>query len=763
MMLMMCSNAFAFDSSSAYNVVAMSFPANQTIFNRIVLSDAQKAQTSVTFTVDVQNGGGRPTHTLSGTPLAFSTQTDSAFIRMRLHDAAGTLINTVTSPTYTLRNLGSDPNNQFSVRPGDNLHPWTLASVTYTGDLSNVRFIQLEMVGTDGAYWAGNYGPMWRVPTVTFGSNTTNTVYNPEFGVAPNSVRAQGWFNSSNSWAVCGVTSGSVPCVTAVSGVNANMWAGGYDINGGSLAGAVGGYNGTLSSTTADTAAATGSPVPAAPPPPNPTNIYTTSSTTVRITHIWPTSNNSPAGEGAANAFDNNPNTKYLNFDKFNAGVTVRWSEGRVATGFTITTANDFPGRDPTSYKLYGSNDGVNWTLISEGPLSLSDSRFTTSGVVNINNSTAYFYYYIQFPTTKAGTGCGLNCDSMQIAEITYIYDTNNTTSSTDQGGGGSSTPVDPVQAAAAPTVVSTSTSNSVSTSSSSSNTSSVTVTRPTTTGNFSDTFVGTTTVTTTTTTPVTTTTWSDGSTTTSNGTPTTTTSTTYTINPTYGSAPVYSRAAPNIGGNSVYVRQVNAWANTSVSVTQEGNNNAVTGTDSGWATVNGNGTALNITQYGQGNIAGIKMNAWGNNINITQRGSSGGDVNNNIFNLESNGNGNAVTLQQQSNTNTASVKLNYDINTANITQGTGTNNTSYITATGYWNTATNTQTGSNNFSLINITGDNNSATVNQTGTGHSTMLNLIGNKNTVSVTQTGAGDTYSLQQTCTNPAGCSVSVIRNR
>ncbi len=500
-----------------------------------------------------------------------------------------------------------------------------------------------------------------------------------------------------------------------------------------------------------------------ATPTPNPTNIYSTSTTTVRITNIWPTSYNSPSGEGAANAFDNNPYTKYLNFDKYNAGVTVRWSEGRVATGFTITTANDFPGRDPTSYKLYGSNDGVNWTLIKEGALSLSDSRYTTSGVVNINNSTAYFYYYIQFPTTKAGTGCGLNCDSMQIGEITYIYDTNNTTSSTDQGGGGSATPVDPVQAAATPTVVSTSTSNSVSTSSSTSNTNNVTVTRPTTTGNYTDVYVGSTTVTTTTTTPVTTTTWSDGSTTTSTGTPTTTSVTTYTINPTLGTAPTYSRTAPNTGGNSVYIKQVYAGTSPQVSITQDGNNNAVTGTDSGWATVDGNGSIISIQQYGQGNITGVKMNAWGNNIDIKQKGASGGDVNNNIFNLESQGNGNAVTLQQQTNTNTASVKMTYDINTVNLTQKGGTGNTGYVTINGYWNTVNETQNGNNNLSLVNISGDNNSATVNQTGNNHSTLLNLIGNKNTVSVTQTGAGDTYSLQQTCTNPAGCSVSVIRNK
>lgn len=437
LLLLVTSNAFAFDSSSAYNVVAMSFPANQMIFNRVVLDATQQAQTTLRFTVDVQNGGGRPTHNLDGTPRAFPTQTDSAFIRIRLHDAAGTLINTVTSPTYTLRNLGSDPSNGFSTKPGDNQHPWTLATVTYTGSLSNVRFVQLEMVGTDGAFWAGNYGPMWRVPTVTFGSDATNTVYNPEFGIAPNSVRAQGWFNSSNNWAVCGVTSGNVPCVTAVAGVNANMWGGGYDINGGSLAGAVGGYDGALTSSSADQAAATGSPAPPPPPPPAPTAIYSNSSG-VFITRAIPTSNNSPSNEGAANAFDNNPNTKYLNFDKQNAGVTVQLNVGRVVTGFKLTTANDAIERDPASYKLYGSNDGVNWTLIKEGQLSLSNDRLSTSNEIAVTNTTAYVYYFMIFPTIKDNAG-----NSVQIAEITYFYDANNTTTSTAT----SNTIVDPVSA----------------------------------------------------------------------------------------------------------------------------------------------------------------------------------------------------------------------------------------------------------------------------------------------------------------------------
>jgi hypothetical protein len=209
-----------------------------------------------------------------------------------------------------------------------------------------------------------------------------------------------------------------------------------------------GGYTwtGTLNPTTTqlNTFASTGSTTPLASgqtytsaPTPTPTPIYNnnvTAGAAIYITNHYPTSDNSPAGEGAANAFDNNPNTKYLNFDKYNAGVTVKLNSGRAVTAFKLTTANDFPGRDPTSYKLYGSNDGVNWTLIQQGSLSLSNTRFWTSPEIPVTNATAYAYYYIFFPTTKAGDGCGLDCNSMQIAEITYIYDSSSTTTSTASG-----------------------------------------------------------------------------------------------------------------------------------------------------------------------------------------------------------------------------------------------------------------------------------------------------------------------------------------
>jgi hypothetical protein len=174
-------------------------------------------------------------------------------------------------------------------------------------------------------------------------------------------------------------------------------------------------------------------------PAPNWQMIRTTSSPVV-ISNIYPTSNNSPSNEGASNAFDGNVGTKYLNFDKQNAGVTVKLNQGRVVKKFTITTANDAVERDPASYKLYGSNDGVNWILLSEGALSLSDSRYAVSGEIAVANTNAYIYYFIKFPSIKNNSG-----NSVQVSEVTYYYDLDDGVISTDTGTGG--TPSNPGQA----------------------------------------------------------------------------------------------------------------------------------------------------------------------------------------------------------------------------------------------------------------------------------------------------------------------------
>jgi hypothetical protein len=132
---------------------------------------------------------------------------------------------------------------------------------------------------------------------------------------------------------------------------------------------------------------------------------------------IWPTSYNSPGGEGVEMAIDNNPSTKYLNFDKLNAGFTVTPTLGAtVLTGLRFTSANDAPERDPTSFTLDGSNDGVQFTRIAQGAIPDFPARFFTV-VVSFENQQRFEHYRLLFPTVRDAAAA----NSVQIAEVEFL------------------------------------------------------------------------------------------------------------------------------------------------------------------------------------------------------------------------------------------------------------------------------------------------------------------------------------------------------
>jgi hypothetical protein len=428
-LLLLCSSVFA---QPTYNAIATAY-VTTTISQQVVFNSAMQQGGTFTFSVLAHNGGGR------------AGQADTANVKIQFYTAGGTLLSTVNSNhSSNLPNPNQAPGNPWA----DPSVPWSTLTVSSTncgGSCANVAYATVSMYGVDGSFWAGDYGPWYRAPTFQKDGGT-NLLYNPEFGPAYG-YNAQGWTTSPAMGACQGAWGGSNPCIVnsdgtpgqSTVGLVANQNGGGPSTSGGTTSGTAGGYNNSMSTTNAG--AGTGTPQ-TPPPPTTDWKTIKTNSTPVVISNIYPTSNNSPAGEGAGNAFDGNTGTKYLNFDKKNAGVTVKLSQGRVVQKFTLTTANDFEGRDPTSYKLYGSNDGVNWVLIKQDTVSLSDQRFWTSPEIQTGNTTAYVYYFILFPTTKSGDGCGLNCDSMQIAEITFYYDLNDGVTSTATGSGG--TPSNP-------------------------------------------------------------------------------------------------------------------------------------------------------------------------------------------------------------------------------------------------------------------------------------------------------------------------------
>lgn len=434
-----------------------------------------------------------------------------------------------------------------------------------------------------------------------------------------------------------------------------------------------------------------------------------TNSTPVVISNIYPTSNNSPAGEGATNAFDNNTSTKYLNFDKKNAGVTVRLSQGRVVQKFTVTTANDFSGRDPTSYKLYGSNDGVNWTLIKQDSLSLSETRYWTSPEITVANTNPYVYYFILFPTTKSGDGCGLNCDSMQIAEVTYYYDLNDGVTSTDLAAG--TTPANPGQAGS---VCSDCMSSNITATQLATLNAARTRRDATGLGNRVDLY-------------------SDGS------------GNSVTIEQVGN----YNRVQ-GIGGGDARV----AGFGTAVTINQ---GDALSGRNLIELYVQGNGNNITIDQARNtttGARDGVESGGHITMLSLT------GDVNTMVLRQGNNGGANSGHFMY--------VGVQGSQNNGTVKQSADGGKQAFISVTGNQDVFNVQQYGTGAHYLdLTLTGNGNNANITQSGTaGHKATISLInagGASNATLVQQGSTAQIYSITQQCANLAGCSVSVTQGQ
>ena len=185
-----------------------------------------------------------------------------------------------------------------------------------------------------------------------------------------------------------------------------------------------------------------------------------------------------------------------------------------------------------------------------------------------------------------------------------------------------------------------------------------------------------------------------------------------------------------------------------------------------------GNNNSLTIRQgvtVGGKNRIEFYTNGDSNTYNLnqgyTQQGSvNAGDSNNHYLNLNVIGSNNTITKQQ-----------------------TGTSGFNETTVSGNTNNLTNIQQGNSPKILFqNVSGNNNTVTTNQKDTGqHYLDINLTGNGHSVNAVQEGTGNhaatinftnsggasslnlnqsgttnqTYSINQSCTNPAGCNTTI----
>jgi hypothetical protein len=74
----------------------------------------------------------------------------------------------------------------------------------------------------------------------------------------------------------------------------------------------------------------------------------------------------SPGGEGPAQANDNNPSTKWLDFRSTEATLVLDFGESVQVDSYRLATANDSEERDPVSWRVEGSIDGSEWFVLDE-------------------------------------------------------------------------------------------------------------------------------------------------------------------------------------------------------------------------------------------------------------------------------------------------------------------------------------------------------------------------------------------------------------
>ena len=126
------------------------------------------------------------------------------------------------------------------------------------------------------------------------------------------------------------------------------------------------------------------------------------------------TSGNSPKNQTPAQAIDDDPKTKYLNFEGKGSGLVVYGQKG-VVEKIALTAGEDVPSRDPTSFELYGSEDGKKFKEVAKGAVPLFSTRRQRVEIA-IENSSAYAIYKLTFPSLASA-----KADAVQISEIELL------------------------------------------------------------------------------------------------------------------------------------------------------------------------------------------------------------------------------------------------------------------------------------------------------------------------------------------------------
>jgi hypothetical protein len=122
--------------------------------------------------------------------------------------------------------------------------------------------------------------------------------------------------------------------------------------------------------------------------------------------------------EGKEKAFDGLANTKWLTFKNTDV-ITIKYLNPFVMSSYALTSANDFSGRNPKDWILYGSNDNEEWIELDRRSGEAFTDYFQRK-VYQIANTTPYMYYKLDI-TKNNGDGI------TQLAEIEYLQEATTT------------------------------------------------------------------------------------------------------------------------------------------------------------------------------------------------------------------------------------------------------------------------------------------------------------------------------------------------
>ncbi len=117
----------------------------------------------------------------------------------------------------------------------------------------------------------------------------------------------------------------------------------------------------------------------------------------------------SPSGSDIGKAVDNNIKTKFITYhDQF----YILWAGTAdiVLSSYSLTSADDAPESDPTSWTLYGSRDQNQWTVLDKKADQLFSNR-QEKKECPVENEISYPYYKLEIEGNNGG-------ETTQIAEF---------------------------------------------------------------------------------------------------------------------------------------------------------------------------------------------------------------------------------------------------------------------------------------------------------------------------------------------------------